>query len=938
MNADIRPPAAGHQPSAFDHRPLTPLLLQYRKIKDKYRDAIVLFRLGDFYEMFYEDAVTGSRVLGLTLTSRTHGPTNKVPLAGVPAKAVDSYIAKLVEAGFRVAVCEQMEVPGLTKLIRRDVVEVITPGTALRPTLLQERRNQFLVGIAPGESQFGFAYADISTGEFGVTELTPVALAEEIQKFDPREIVVPRGWDGSKKFAATTVTPLDDYYFTQDFAYEKLVKHFKVANLDGFGLADKPLGIQAAGAVLAYLEESQKMALAHIRRIALYSNADFLLIDRVSRRNLELVERMRDGASEGTLISVLDQTQTPAGARLLRRWVLMPLLDPQRIAERQGAIGDLLAQHLLLSELRTGLSEIGDLERVSSRIACERANARDCGALAEWLNSVPGVRQALSRAKSPRLVALRDRIEDYSGVAGQIAKTLVDEPPLAITDGGMIRDGVSAELDEIRGLSRNAKDWIAQLQETERRRTGIANLKVGYNSVFGYYIEVTKSNLSLAPKSYIRKQTVANGERFITPELKEYESKVLHAEERLKSLEYELFTALRQEIGREVSRLLGLSEVLAELDVLCGLARVAVENNYVCPLVDDSHDLIIREGRHPVVEKLVPEMFVANDTEMGFRGSGGQGFGGKGTRGGEGEVRSQKSKVRSQNAECRIQNAEPLSGDGVHPRSSAVPGSEGAQILLITGPNMAGKSTYLRQVALITVMAQIGSYVPAKSARIGVCDKIFTRIGASDDVSRGVSTFLAEMTETANILNNSTARSLVVLDEVGRGTATFDGLAIAWAVVEYLHQHPVVRPKTLFATHYHELTDIAESLPGVRNYNFTVKESKDTIIFLRRLVSGKSDRSYGIAVGKLAGLPEAVVERAKQVLDDFEKGERVSVQAATSDFFGVREPGPAQPYSETPESNVIAELAALELDGLSPLEALNRLAEWQRRLAADSAR
>ncbi len=869
---------------------LTPLLLQYRKIKDKYRDAILLFRLGDFYEMFYEDAVTGSKVLGLTLTSRSHSPTNKVPLAGVPAKAVDSYIAKLVEAGFRVAVCEQMEVPGLTKLIRRDVVEVITPGTALRPTLLQERRNQFLVGIAPGEQQVGFAYADISTGEFGVTELTPLTLAEEIQKFDPREIIVPKGWEGVKKLAGTTLTPLDDYYFTQDFAFEKLVKHFKVANLDGFGISDKPAGIRAAGAVLAYLEESQKNALAHIRRITLYSNADYLLIDRVSRRNLELVERMRDGSSEGTLISVLDQTQTPAGARMLRRWVLMPLLDPKRIAERQGAIGDLLAQHILLSELRSGLSEIGDLERVSSRVACERANARDCGALAEWLKRVPDVKVALNRAKSARLASLREQVGDYSAIADRIGKTLVDEPPLAITDGGMIRDGVSAELDEIRGLSRNAKDWIAQLQETERKRTGIPNLKVGYNSVFGYYIEITRSYLNVAPKSYIRKQTVSNGERFITPELKEYESKVLHAEERLKSLEYELFTALRQEIAREVSRLLALSEVLAELDVLCGLARVAVENNYACPQVDDSYDLIIREGRHPVVERLVPEMFVANDTCFQPQISGEQ-----------------------------------------------VPNSEGAQILLITGPNMAGKSTYLRQVALITVMAQIGSYVPAKSARIGVCDKIFTRIGASDDVSRGVSTFLAEMTETANILNNSTARSLVVLDEVGRGTATFDGLAIAWAVVEYLHQHPTVRPKTLFATHYHELTDIAESLPRVRNYNFTVKESKDTIIFLRKLVSGKSDRSYGIAVGKLAGLPEAVVERAKQVLNDFEKGERVSVRAATHDFTGVREPDLTLPQEETPESQVVEELKALELDGLSPLEALNRLAEWQRRISDDSA-
>jgi DNA mismatch repair protein MutS len=864
---------------------LTPLLLQYRKIKEKYRDAILLFRLGDFYEMFYDDAATGARVLGLTLTARTHGPTNRVPLAGVPAKAVDTYIAKLVEAGYRVAVCEQLEVPGLTKLIRRDVVEVITPGTSLRPTLLTERKNQFLIGIAPGEPKVGFAYADVSTGEFGLAELRMAALQEEIQKFDPKEIVYPKGWDGIRNLSLThaALTPLDDYYFTYDFAFEKLVKHFKVANLDGFGISDQTSGIPAAGAVLSYLEETQKNALAHIRKLAQYSVADYLLIDQVSRRNLELVERMRDGASEGTLLSVLDKTQTPAGARLLRRWLLMPLLDVPGIIARQGAIADLLSQHALLSELRQSFKEIGDLERVASRVACERANARDCIGLKNWLQKAPQIKSCLTRAKSERLQKVEQQIEDYTEPVSRIGRTLKDEPPLAVTEGGMIREGVSEELDQLRSLSSNAKEWIARLQETERRRTGIPNLKVGYNSVFGYYIEVTKSYLNLAPKSYIRKQTVTSGERFITPELKEYESKVLHAEDRIKTLEYELFTELRSRIAQEVPRLLNLSALLAELDVLEGLALVALENNYVCPQVADSHDLVIRAGRHPVVERLVPETFVPNDAVMDATEN---------------------------------------------------------QILLITGPNMAGKSTYLRQVALIVIMAQIGSFVPAAEARIGVCDKIFTRIGASDDVSRGVSTFLAEMTETANILNNATARSLVVLDEVGRGTATFDGLAIAWAVVEYLHQNPAVQPKTLFATHYHELTDIVEYLPRVKNYNFLVKEAQDTIVFLRKLVSGKSDRSYGIAVGKLAGLPDSVVARAKQVLEDFEQGEKVSVRAVGHDAGGVKEQefwagAATEAAASAPDSRLDAlrnELEALDLNGLAPLEALNLLAEWQRRL------
>jgi len=860
---------------------LTPLLSQYRRIKEQHRDALLLFRVGDFYEMFYEDAETGAKALNLTLTSRPHGPDVRVPLAGVPAKAIDTYIAKLVAQGFKVAVCDQMELPSPGKpVVRRDVVEVITPGTITTPGLLQERRNNYLLALAPAGDKYGLAFADVSTGEFSVAEVPAQALPEEIQKLDPAEILLPETTsDSNLPDLRPGPTRLDDYYFTQDYAFDKLSTHFGVANLEGFGVAELTEGICAAGAVLHYLEETQRSSLAHIRKLSPYHAADFLLIDRISRRNLELVERIQPedkrARTDNTLFSVLDRTRTPAGARLLRRWVLAPLLDVQAINQRQEAVAELVAPESRLNEVQTVLSGIGDLERVSSRVALERCHARDLIGLRNWLAMTPKSRELLSGSSASLLARIRDGIEDFSGVVQDVSATLVDDPPLATNEGGLIRSGANPELDELRALAADAKSFIARLQDSERRRTGIPNLRVRYNSVFGYYIEVTKSYLASVPKNYLRKQTVLNAERFITPELKEYEAKVLNAEDRMKRLEYDLFCELRRRVGRETSRILALSSLLAELDALAGLAQVARERGYARPVVDDSTVLEIDAGRHPVVETMLAEQFIANDTRLD---------------------------------------------------------TDDQQIIILTGPNMAGKSTYLRQVALITIMAQVGSFVPARRARIGVVDKVFTRIGASDDLSRGVSTFLAEMTETANILNNATTRSLVILDEVGRGTSTNDGLALAWAAVEYLHgqlqPQSSNRPKTLFATHYHELTDITMLLPRCRNYSFTVREHQDQVLFLRKLKQGPADKSYGIAVAKLAGLPKAVIERARQVLAGFERGEQVSLSRLVPTDLPLAADAP-------PEHPVLQRLQSVDVNRLSPLEALNLLVELTRLLSEE---
>jgi DNA mismatch repair protein MutS len=972
---------------------LTPLLAQYRRIKEQQKDALLLFRVGDFYEMFYEDAGIGAKALNLTLTSRPHGPHNQVPLAGVPAKALDTYIGRLVAQGFKVAVCDQLELPDAHKpVVRRDVVKVITPGTVTNPDLLEARRNNFLLAVSPAGDRYGIAFADVSTGEFSVAEIPAGSLVEEIQKIDPAEILIPQTWAGARDVTETaevsegvpshpllprslsSSTRLDDYYFTQDYAFDKLSTHLGVANLDGFGIGGLTEGICAAGAVIHYLEETQRTALSHIRKISPYDSGNYLLIDRISRRNLELVEHrdmtgMSDisdrvpfrshATTEGTLLSVLDRTHSPAGTRLLRRWVLAPLLDVEAIRARQDAVKELSHAGSPLEEVESLLSRLGDLERISSRVALGRANARDLVALRNWLLLAPEFKKLLDATQSskPAICNLQSAIldgigagiDDFSPVTADITNTLVDDPPLAVNDGGMIRPGANKVLDELRSLAADTKGFIARLQETERQRTGIPNLRVRFNSVFGYYIEVTKSYLNQVPKNYLRKQTVLNAERFITPELKDHEARVLHAEERIKQLELELLTALRKRVATEVGRILALSGLLARLDALASLARVAREPGYARPVVDDSTVLEIEAGRHPVVERLLAHQFIPNDTRLSSDD--------------ESEVMP-RSHERHEEEGQKTDSASPSSASCFlgHPSvESSVPGLPSPvspQIMIITGPNMAGKSTYLRQVALIAIMAQVGSFVPATKARIGVIDKVFTRIGASDDLSRGVSTFLAEMTETANILNNATTRSLVILDEIGRGTATSDGIAIAWATVEYLHGNtrasslkpqapssgspksmvhsPVssARPKTLFATHYHEMTDITQLLPRCANFSFTVREQGGQVLFMRKLKPGPADKSYGIAVARLAGLPSPVITRAQQVLADFEQGEKLSVgQLAPGGDMAMAADKPAlESTVQGPESQVVSDLRSADVESLSPLQAFELLLRLKQRL------
>ncbi len=852
---------------------LTPLLAQYRRIKERYPETLLLFRVGDFYEMFYEDAEVGAKALNLTLTSRTHGPNHRVPLAGIPVKSLDNYVAKLVSQGLRVAICEQLEPPGKAKpIVQRDVVEVITPGTLIRDTLLDQRRNNYLMGISPAGDMLGMAFVDLSTGEFALSEIHRDNLEEEIAKITPAEILLPQNWNGQLSLDyGVRVTRLDDYYFTHEFAFEKLATHFGVINLGGFGVEHLTEGICAAGAVLEYLEQTQCSTLPHLRRLKQYQPSEYLLIDRISRKNLELTESLHpenQRRSEiGTLFWVINKTVTPPGTRLLRRLLITPLISVGKINERQAAVGELVKNSSMLLEIQEKLSHIGDLERVAARIALERATARDLIALRNWLMVVPDIKEYLNRFSAKLLMQISENIPDLTSIVTDISQTLIDNPPLAITEGGIIKKGYAPELDSLRELANNAKDFIARIQERERHRTGIPNLRVGYNSVFGYYIEITRSYLRLVPPDYIRKQTIANGERFVTPELKEYEDKILHAEERIKALEYEIFLGLRNRVKAETAKILDLANAMAELDVLVSFAVVARERNYVCPVVDNSPIIDIKAGRHPVVEAMSNEPFIPNDTF--------------------------------------IDNSK-------------------QQILIITGPNMAGKSTYLRQVALLVIMAQIGSFIPAQSARIGVVDKIFTRIGASDDVARGVSTFLAEMIETANILNNVTSQSLVILDEVGRGTSTHDGLAIAWATVEYLHENETLRPRILFATHYHELTEIATLLPRAKNFSFIVKEKGEKILFLRKIRPGPADKSYGIAVAKLAGLPTEVIHRAKEIIQRFTKSEKTKIinlnQQLQSTLSG----------DHNSIHPVVERLRNLNINDITPLQALNLLAQLTR--------
>ncbi|UCE19959.1 MAG: DNA mismatch repair protein MutS [Gemmatimonadota bacterium] len=863
----------------------TPMMEQYLSIKRQHQDAILFFRMGDFYETFYEDAHTASKVLGVALTSRSQGTQGRIPLAGIPHHALDTYLSKLLKAGHKVAICEQVEDPKKAKgIVKREVVEVVTPGTALSDGVLKENTNNYLVGICSDAKRYGFATVDISTGEFTVTELKAEDLHDELQRVGPTEIVVPETWfrhNGhiiTERFPQLTVSPRDDWTFTYDYARERLLAHFQVHSLRGFGCEELSVGLSAAGAILVYLQETQKGSLSHIRSLAPYAHSEYMVLDAATQRNLELLTSLT-GERHGTLLGIFDRTKTPMGARLVRRWLQKPLRSVDGIRSRLDAVEYLVDTGDVRKHLIRLMGLCGDLERLIAKVCTGRANARDIVNLKDSLKIVPELRLVASQARGPLFEQVRDHLKEVGDIVDVIEKTLVDDPPLSLTDGGIIRQGHHSELDELRAIRFHAKDWIAQLQGKERERTKIASLKVLYNRVFGYYIEVTKPNLSKVPEDYVRKQTLVNAERFITPELKEYETKVLGAEERINDLEYELFVSVREQVANQSERIQDVAKAIALSDVLGTVAEVAVAHGYCKPEIHDGPEIDIRDGRHPVVERLlVGETFVPNDTHIS---------------------------------------------------------TEHEQILVITGPNMAGKSTYLRQVALIVLMAQVGSYVPAKEASIGVVDRIFTRVGATDRLVQGESTFLVEMNEAANILHNATPQSLIILDEIGRGTSTFDGLSIAWAVTEYLHKNPRVAAKTLFATHYHELTELERILPRVKNYNIAVKEWGDGVVFLRKIVEGGCDRSYGIQVARLAGFPPEVIERAKEVLSNLEENEltpnripKIAKGAHAPDIVGSEQFDLFASY----DSPLLKELEDLDISKITPLEALTKLHELKEKL------
>jgi DNA mismatch repair protein MutS len=801
---------------------LTPAMRQYMQIKkDLPPETILLFRMGDFYELFFEDAKIGAPLMDIVLTARSG-----VPMCGVPHHAMRGYIAKILDGGYKVAVAEQLEDPKLAKgLVKRDITEIITPGTVLEDDLLQASQSHFIVSVLPGKERFGIAMLDLSTGDFRVSEAADrSALETELHRLKPAECITPestlRHWrqeESPELPASISWSGVEDWHFDPQMAQDNLCRHFAVASLDGFGCRGLPLAVAAAGALLHYVQNNLRRDASHITSMSSYHSEDGMILDRISQRNLELVEPIFADNKGNTLLSVLDESVTPMGARLLREWLLRPLRDLQAINERLDAVANLCQAPMFLAELRELLGTVRDLERLITRVNLGSANARDLQALRYSLEQVPGLQAVLGDATAALLQRQRQVLAALPELTEHIARAIVEEPPLAIKEGGIIRDGYNAELDELRQASREGKDWIAKYQAKEQERTGIKSLKVRFNKVFGYFIEVTKSNLDMVPADYMRKQTTVNAERYITPELKEIEDKVLGADEKSMALEYELFQALRERICADTAGIQRNARALAQIDCLGSLAEVAGRHQYVRPELCEEPLLEIRDGRHPVLDaRMAEEPFVPNDVLL--------------------DARRQ-------------------------------------QLAIITGPNMAGKSTYIRQVALLTLMAQIGSFIPASRARIGITDRIFTRVGAADDISRGQSTFMVEMVETANILNHATPASLIILDEIGRGTSTFDGLSLAWAVAEYLHDTPAVKARTLFATHYHELTDLAVTKSGVCNYNVLVVEQGEGISFMRKIVPGAADKSYGIHVARLAGLPREIIRRAGEVLANLESNE-----------------------------------------------------------------
>ncbi|MFH0990396.1 MAG: DNA mismatch repair protein MutS [bacterium] len=864
----------------------TPLMRQYQQVKARYPDTILLFRMGDFYETFEEDAKTASKVLGITLTRRGSGTAGEVPLAGFPYHALDAYLPKLIKAGYRVAICEQLEDPKFAKgIVKRDVIEVVTPGVAFSEKVLENKQNNYLAAVAlssplaTGGHALGFAFIDVSTGEFNVTEFPLRHLTEQLASLQPSELIVQKRDRDTiqallKNKARPLITKTEDWVFTVDYGYEVLVNHFKTQSLKGFGLEEMRIGIVAAGAIMHYLQETQKANLPHIKKISPYSIDDFIVLDASTKRNLEITASM-SGSSDGTLFSILDQTQTPMGGRLLKIWINRPLKSVEPIRKRLEAVGEFVRDDQTRKKIRAELNQIGDLERLIARIATNRANPRELKVLSTYLQIIPRLQQQLKAAQSSSVRELCNALDPLENVVSIIQRGLEDDPPLSMADGGVIRKGFHTELDELRSIAFGGKEWIAKLQQQERLRTGISSLKVGYNNVLGYYIEITHTHKDKIPQNYIRKQTLTNAERFITPELKEYEDRILHAEEKILSLETRLFDELRNAVAEHAQSIQQNASMIAQLDCFISLALVAVEYGYNCPQLENSSRIVIKNGRHPVIERLLPpgERYTPNDTLLDL---------------------------------------------------------EENQILIITGPNMSGKSSYLRQVGLIVLLAQIGSFVPAESVTMGVVDRIYTRVGASDNITSGESTFLVEMHEAASIVNTATERSLILLDEIGRGTSTFDGISIAWALTEYIHSKLGV--KTLFATHYHELNELAELYSRIKNYKVDVREYGDKVVFLHKVVPGFADHSYGIQVAQMAGLPDEITERAKKILRNLEASE-LNVHSSGKQVKGRIPPPEVQlTLFEVKDDHLREQLKQLNVEKMTPLDALQKLAELKKTL------
>ena len=875
---------------------LTPMMQQYMAIKEQYKDCILFYRLGDFYEMFYDDALTASRELEITLTGKNCGQEERAPMCGVPYHAVDAYLNKLVAKGYKVAICEQAEDPKQAKgIVKREVIRIVTPGTNLSQQALDEGRNNYLMCLVYDNNQFGLAITDISTGDFYTTEVATLKeLYDEIHRFSPSEIICNDSFymsgaslDDFKDRLHVSVSTLDTWYMDEAVSVQKIKEHFKVASLDGLGLTDFPSGTLAVGALLLYLYETQKNTLDNLTKITPYRSGGYMIIDSATNRNLELIETLREKQKKGSLLWVLDKTKTAMGARLMRNWIEQPLIEKKKISARQDAVEELYNDMITREEIREYLNAVYDLERLVTRISYRTANPRDLIAFKTSLGMIPPVKRLLSQAKSAELKEIDERMDCLEDIYDLIEKSIQDEPPIMIREGGMIKEGYNEDVDKFRLSRTEGKTWLAELEAREKEKTGIKNLRVRYNKVFGYYLEVTNSYKELVPEDWTRKQTLANAERYITPELKELEDMILGAEDKLAALEYDLYCEVRDSIGEQVVRIQETAKAIAHLDVLASLACVAQSNDYVRPSINTKGVIDIQGGRHPVVEKMNNnQMFIDNDTYLD---------------------------------------------------------NKNHRISIITGPNMAGKSTYMRQSALIVLMAQIGSFVPAKSANIGIVDRIFTRVGASDDLASGQSTFMVEMTEVANILRNATSRSLLILDEIGRGTSTFDGLSIAWAVVEHISNPKLLGAKTLFATHYHELTELEGKLDSVNNYCIAVREQGDDIIFLRKIIRGGADKSYGIQVARLAGVPDSVIDRAKEIAswleetDVTDKAKNLQVRTSAKKKEAVREADPAEKQMSLfdiypADHPVLKELAGLDVSNMTPIQALNTLYELQKRL------